>query len=215
MKIRHDANGVHLFDRRTGLNILWDEIAVPAEKQDQAPRFVSMALTNSCDLKCRFCYAPKHPAKLDTPSVVSWATELDGSGCLGMGFGGGEPTLHPDFTSICREMSTRTQLAVTFTTHGHRLTEKMAEDLSGHVHFVRVSMDGTYGTYESIRNRSFVDLVEKLRLAREIAPFGVNFVVNAETISDLDTAAATAFELGAFELLLLPEQPVRTNRGSI
>ena len=213
MKIRHDANGVHLFDRRTGLNILLDEIAVPAEQQDQAPRFVSMALTNSCDLKCGFCYAPKHPARLDPRSVISWATQLDGSGCMGLGFGGGEPTLHPDFVSICREVSTRTQLAVTFTTHGHRLTENMAEDLSGHVHFVRVSMDGTDRTYESIRNRSFADLVDKLRLAREIAPFGVNYVVNADTIGDLDSAAAMAFELGAFELLLLPEQPVGTNRG--
>ena len=104
-------------------------------------------------------------------------------------------------------------MAVTFTTHGHRLTESMAEVLSGCVHFLRVSMDGTGGTYEAIRNRSFAVLVDRLQLAREIAPFGVNYVVNAETIGDLDSAAAMAFELGAFELLLLPERPVGTNRG--
>ena len=213
MKVRHDANGVHLFDRRTGLNILLDELEVPAEKQDQAPRFVSMALTNLCDLKCKFCYAPKHAAKLDIRSVISWAIQLDDSGCMGLGFGGGEPTLHPDFVSICQEVSAQTQLAVTFTTHGHRLTESMAGVLSGRVHFVRVSMDGTARTYETIRNRSFAVLVDKLRLARQIAPFGVNYVVNAETIGDLDSAAAMAFELGAFELLLLPEHPVGNNPG--
>ena len=213
MKVRHDANGVHLFDRRTGLNILLDECAVPAEEKDPAPRFVSMALTNACDLQCRFCYAPKHPARLDTRWVITWATELDKSGCVGLGFGGGEPSLHPDFVRICQEVSARTQMAVTFTTHGHRLTESMAEVLSGCVHFLRVSMDGTGSTYEAIRNRSFSVLVDKLQLAREIAPFGVNYVVNAETIGDLDAAAAMAFELGAFELLLLPERPVGTNRG--
>ena len=213
MKIRYDGNGVHLFERRTGLNILVDEIAVPAEKQDQAPRFVSIALTNACDLKCNFCYAPKHPAKLDAQSVISWATQLDANGCLGLGLGGGEPTLHPDFISICRDVSAKTQLAVSFTTHGHRLTETMVESLSGHVHFVRVSLDGTASMYESIRGRSFAVLLEKLQLAREIAPFGVNYVVNSKTISDLDSAATAVFELGAFEMLLLPEHPVGPSEG--
>ena len=170
MKVRRDGNGVHMFDRDSGLNILLDEIPVPVPQREPAPRFVSVALTNACDLHCGFCFAPKHAARLESETVVAWATELNESGCLGLGFGGGEPTLHPDFVSLCRRVAVDTQLAGSFTTHGHRLTEGLAERLAGAVHFVRVSMDGVGETYARIRGRRFSALIEKLALARRIAP---------------------------------------------
>lgn len=208
MKVRRDQSGVHFFDRTTGLNVLLDEVEVPPAEHDWAPRFVSIALTNACDLHCRFCYAPKHPARLDVDSVVSWAIELDKGGCLGVGFGGGEPTLHPHFTQLIERIAAETQMAVSFTTHVHRVTEELAEQVDGAVHFVRVSMDGVDRTYERIRGRSFAAFLEKLRLVRTVAPFGVNYVVNAETVQHLEAAAAVAFEHGAFEMLLLPERAV-------
>ncbi len=213
IKVRRDGNGVHLFDRQSGLNILLDEIPVPPSQRDPAPRFVSLAVTNACDLHCRFCYAPKHVARLDVATVVRWATELDEGGCLGLGLGGGEPTLHPDFAVLCQRLAAETQLAISFTTHGHRITKRMAEQLTGSIHFVRVSLDGVGATYERIRGRSFPVLLEKFRIVREIAPFGVNYVVNAETIGGLDVAAAIAFEHGASEMLLLPERPVANHGG--
>ena len=208
MKVRGDENGVHVFDRRSGLNVLLDEIDVPLRERAWAPRFVSIALTNACDLQCRFCYAPKDVARLDVDTVVEWAIELDEGGCLGLGFGGGEPTLHSDLAELCRRVTNETQLAVSFTTHGHRITEELARQLKGAVHFVRVSMDGVGGTYERIRGRSFATLLDKLQLVRAVAPFGINYVVNAETIRELDAAAAVAFEQGAFEMLLLPQHAV-------
>ena len=208
VKVRCDGNGVHVFDRQSGLNVLLDEIEVPLHDRAWAPRFISVALTNACDLHCRFCYAPKHVARLNVDAVVAWAIELDEGGCLGIGFGGGEPTLHPYFAHLCQRVAAETQLAVSFTTHGHRITEELAEQLEGAVHFVRVSMDGVGETYERIRGRRFATFLDKLRLVRAIAPFGVNYVVNAETIRELDAAAAAAFEHGAFEMLLLPERPV-------
>lgn len=209
MKVRRDENGVHLFDRESGLNILFDEVHVPEIERNWAPRFVSIALTNACDLRCRFCYAPKHGASLDVDDVVAWSLDLDKAGCLGLGFGGGEPILHPNFQSICQQVSTHTRLAVSFTTHGHRLTPSLADELVGFVHFMRISMDGTYSTYRRIRNRDFSELLTKLELAAQIAPFGVNYVVNAATIADLDEAAAIAFDRGAQEMLLLPERSVK------
>jgi MoaA/NifB/PqqE/SkfB family radical SAM enzyme len=212
-KVRTGPDGVHFFDRATGLNILVDEVSVPVARWSFAPRQISVALTNACDLRCPYCYAPKHAATLDARLLTGWLQELDENGCLGVGFGGGEPTLHPDFVWLCNFLAHNTALAITFTTHAHRLTDKLADSLRGTVNFIRVSMDGTGTTYEALRGRSFDQLNRRLNLVAATAPFGINFVVNALTFRDINTAAKVAIQSGAVEFLLLPERPTRLRRG--
>ena len=211
MKVRVGPAGVHIFDRATGLNVLVDEVRLPSSNWAVAPRQVSIALTNSCDLKCPYCYAPKHASTLNLLRLLDWLTEIDINGCLGVGFGdSGEPTLYPAFAQLCHQASTKTGLAVTFTTHAHRLDDALVKDLRGSVHFLRVSIDGLGATYEKLRGRSFAVLRERLEAVRSLAPFGINFIVNADTLPDLDDAAKLAGRLRRLaELLLLPEQPVR------
>jgi MoaA/NifB/PqqE/SkfB family radical SAM enzyme len=172
-----------------------------------------VAITNACELKCPFCYAPKSPARLSTEEVLTWAQELDANGCLGVGFGGGEPTAHPDIVSLCHAVATNTRLAVTMTTHGHRFNRVLAEELRGSLHFIRVSVDGIGATYEQLRGRPFDELERSLERVATVAPFGLNVVVNAETISGLDSLADFAVSVGASELLLLPEQKVGERPG--
>ncbi|WP_212745250.1 radical SAM protein [Cupriavidus sp. 2SB] len=195
-----------MFDRKSGFNALLDEVQIPPERWSKAPRQVSIALTNLCDLHCSYCYAPKHRAALEADVLGGWLTELDAAGCLGVGFGGGEPTLHPAFAEICRSAARDTELAITFTTHGHRLVPRLLEQLCGSVHFIRISVDGVGRTYERLRGRPFHDLVARLHDARQLAPLGINVVINANTIDELDAVAALAMEVGASELLLLPQQ---------
>lgn len=209
-KRRLSAVGVHIFDRTSGLNFLFDEIDVPASLQSHAPRQVSIALTNRCDLACAHCYAPKSRHELRFESVARWLAELDEGGTLGVGFGGGEPTLHSDFVKICQYAARDTRLSVSFTTHGHHIDNELAQRLRGSVHFIRVSMDGVGATYESIRRRSFAELVERLRDVRSISRFGVNVVVNDHTLPELDEVARVSADVGACELLLLPQMPVRS-----
>lgn len=76
VKLRVGPDGLHLFDRRTGLNMLFDEIEAPEEQWSRAPRQVSIALTNACDLACSFCYAPKNGRR-------AWSLVASGRGrCL-------------------------------------------------------------------------------------------------------------------------------------
>jgi len=212
-KVRKSEAGLHLFERTSGLNVLFDEFRVPTEHFSKAPRYVSMALTNACGLRCSYCYAPKNSAKLEMGDVIRWATELDGAGCLGIGFGGGEPTNHPQFSQLCKEIAASTSMAVTFTTHGHRLTADLADALRGSVHFVRLSVDGVGATYERLRRRSFSSVLGAAGLLRSVSPFGINMVVNADTISELDDIVAFANDVGASELLLLPEQRTSGTSG--
>lgn len=208
-KLRGGPAGLHLFNRITGLNVLSDEVPLPAALWSRAPRHVSIALTNRCDLSCAHCYAPKSRGELPYDTLTRWLTELDANGTLGVGFGGGEPTLYRRFSELCRHAARKTSLSVTFTTHGHHIDSAMADELRGAVHFIRVSMDGVGDTYESIRRRSFPALKDRLLLIRGISNFGINIVVNERTIPELDEAAAVAEDAGAAELLLLPQMAVR------
>jgi MoaA/NifB/PqqE/SkfB family radical SAM enzyme len=212
-KVRLSEAGVHLFDRMSGLNVLLDEVEVPAGQFSRAPRYLSIALTNTCELRCPYCYAPKHPAALDMDRVAAWAVELDRAGCLGVGFGGGEPTAHPRFAQLCTQIAESTSMAVTFTTHGHRLNRGLADALRGSVHFARLSVDGVGATYERLRRRPFSAVRAAATLLRSVAPIGINAVVNADTIGDLDDIAEFAADVGASELLLLPQQPTAAMPG--
>ena len=204
-KARYGPDGIHLFDRTTGVNILIDEIEVPQKKWSSAPRQVSIALTNLCNLNCTHCYAPKSSSELELSTLKEWLSELDKNGCFGVGFGGGEPTLYRGFVELCEFGSMETELAITFTTHGHTLTEKLIGKLKGHVNFIRVSMDGVGDSYESIRGKKFADLLRSLSLLQDQIAYGINYVVNATTINDLDRAITICEKYGASELLLLPE----------
>lgn len=208
MKVRSGPDGIHIFDRSTGMNLLIDEAKVPRSLWAAAPRHVSIALTNECDLNCSHCFAPKQPATLDTGLLLAWLDELDANGCLGIGFGGGEPTLYDDLPLVCWHVANKTGLAVTLTTNVHHLHGQLAADLHGILHFIRISMDGVGATYEMLRGRSFSTLLGRLDTVRELAPFGINYLVNSRTLTDLDAATALASEAGAVEFLLLPEQQV-------
>jgi len=210
LKVRYGSAGVHVFDRNSGLNVLIDEINVPSSLHSRAPRHVSIALTNRCDLACAHCFAPKSRDELPFDTVTRWLNELDANGTLGVGFGGGEPTLYPRFTELCQHATRETGLSVTFTTHGHRIDQEMADDLRGSVHFIRVSMDGVNETYESIRRRSFAALLSRLKVIQGVSKFGVNVVVNERTIGELDEVVEVAADFGAVELLLLPQAQTRT-----
>lgn len=213
LKIRVGAAGLHLFNRNTGMNLLVDEISLPPSMWSAAPRQVSIALTNACDLVCPHCYAPKNPAALNFERLTSWLTDLDANGCIGVGFGGGEPTLYPRLAELCYYAAEKTGLAVTMTTHAHHLSDLLLEELSGNVHFIRVSMDGVDATYESIRGKSFASLIQRIKALSKIVSFGINFVVNLKTIDDLDKAIEIAEEFGCSEFLLLPEEATLKTSG--
>ena len=212
-KVRCGPSGVHLFNRATGWNILVDEVRPPQQTWATAPRQVSIALANACDLSCAYCFAPKTRSALRFEQVSTWLGELDAHGTLGVGFGGGEPTIYPQFVELCAHATKYTSLAVTFTTHGHHLNDQFLERLEGYVNFVRISMDGVNATYERLRRRSFAALVERFIAVRQITRFGINYVVNSDTFPDLDRAIELAEEVNASEFLLLPEQPVDGRRG--
>ncbi len=208
-KKRIGPSGIHLFNRDTGLNILLDTLNVaPRLSWSKAPRQVSFAITNDCDLSCPHCYAPKFRASLALEDLEKWIVELDVNGCVGIGLGGGEPTLYPSLLELCSFVSNSSALALILTTHGHNLKGKLLDGLTECVNFFRISMDGIGSTYELIRGRSFDSLLDRICALRDRANFGINYLVNSKTIADVDRAVQIATDLGASEFLLIPEAPI-------
>jgi len=213
MRIRLGPDGAHIFDRQSGLNVLIDEVTPPVHAWSAAPRQVSIAVTNACDLACSYCYAPKDRAVLNVSHLLNWMDELDQAGALGVGFGGGEPTLYRHLPEVCVHAAENTDLAVTMTTHGHRWNAELISRLRGAVNFVRVSVDGVGDTYERLRGRSFAQLRAALDAIAADFRWGMNSVINQDTVQDLDAIAALAAEHGASELLLLPEHATAGTSG--
>lgn len=213
MRMRFGPSGVHFFNRANGLNILIDEIPPRRDKWHRAPRNVSIALTNACDLHCGYCFAPKRQASLRLATVLAWLDELNANGCLGVGFGGGEPTLYKQLPELCQYATDRTGMAVTLTTHGHHLDDKLLNALRGKIHFVRLSMDGIGATYESLRGRAFTAFLGRADAVSKVFPFGINYVVNSRTLPELDAATKLAAAVGASQFLLLPERRTPTTAG--
>jgi len=221
-KIRLGPDGIHMFDRDSGANVLLEEVIPPRDRWTSSPRQVSIALTNACDLECTHCYAPKKPARLSFESVKQWMIELDAAGCFGIGFGGGEPTLYPEIEELCHFGSTNTNLAITMTSHGHRLNEHTVDAFKSSVNFLRISMDGVHDTYEKIRGRSFPSLLEKLDLIKGhnilfgkvlfISPL-VNY--ESETAKGLNIAFCEAVESYLSDCKELGIDPEKPCKGSL
>ena len=213
MKIRFSSDGAHLLDRATGLNMLLDEVRFDQEHISKAPRQLSIAVTNKCNLQCQFCYVPKTQSEIPLKNLINWIEELEENGCLGIGFGGGEPTLYDGLPDACKYITQHTGMAVSFTTNCHELCSSLVDKLSGNINFIRVSMDGVGKVYEQIRGCSFDSFCKNLHMLKNVAPFGINCVINSQTIAYIDEIASFAENIGATELLLLPEHQSKTNSG--
>ena len=124
-----------------------DEAVAAQEVWASAPRYVSIALTDSCELRCPVLYAPETSARLETARVLAWVRELDAAGCLGVGFGGGEPTAHPQFVEICARAAAATDLAITRRTFGPHSSACCSDFLVDLVHAFpsRLAVDAERG----------------------------------------------------------------------
>lgn len=202
-RLRLERSGHHFFDRSTGIHVLIDEVVPPVEQWSPVPRTLSVALTNACDLKCSFCYAPKHAAKLPFDYLCELLTHFDQEGGLEVVFGGGEPTLYPRFGQLLQWVNGSTKLAAGFTTHGHHLTPEWLATFGPFCSRIRVSIDALEPTYSQIRGRPLRS-ISALLTATDTARMGVNVVCMPGKIDQASDVVQFAKTHGIKEVLLIP-----------
>ncbi len=205
MKTRKEASGIHLFDRVSGLHILLDEVKVPPESCSVAPRTVSIALTNICDLKCSFCYAPKNWDTLSLNFTLALTKKLDELGSLEITFGGGEPLLYPSFSELCNWIWNNTCLAISVTTHGHHLSKRIISEIEGKISSIRFSIDGVEPYYSEVKGKPLHRLLSIIQDVRGKIPFGINTVISPGKVSELIGLIKLAIDIDAQNILIIPE----------
>ena len=203
--VHRSNSGLEFHDRKTGSHFLFDEVPC---YPDNAPRYLSIALTNECNLHCSFCYVDKHRTQMLDPEMVkSVILTAEEKGTLGVSFGGGEPTLYLFLKDILKFTHEETRLAVGITSNCTEELIKLTPEIHEYVDFLRISMDGIDDTYTAHRNIPFSVFRERISYLSQFYKLGINYLVDETTIDDLDKAFVLMKEWGIRELLLLPKEP--------
>ncbi|AFZ70470.1 radical SAM additional 4Fe4S-binding domain protein [Caldisphaera lagunensis DSM 15908] len=75
-----------------------------------APFLIVWNMTNMCNLKCMHCYqraGKPTPDELTLEEKLNLIDQLDKAGVASIALSGGEPTIHPDYYTIVKEISRR------------------------------------------------------------------------------------------------------------
>ncbi|MEW5931968.1 MAG: radical SAM protein [Bacillota bacterium] len=175
-------------ERLLGRRVPWDSLG-------WLPEVVHIEITTRCDLRCPECYVrasgmPEEDMPVDLfRKVVAELAELP---LLNVTFGGGEPTMHPDFPVLVR-IAREAGLELAMTTNGRHLE---GLDLRA-FRQVNVSYHGSL----DVLNRALGVV------AGQGVPAGVNLVCDLRSMPALPDVARLCRERGV-ELLLLTYKPV-------
>jgi sulfatase maturation enzyme AslB (radical SAM superfamily) len=104
------------------------------------PVLIDLSLNNYCNLHCPYCYMSatslEHGSNLSMDDFELLLRDMIKSRVLQIALGGGEPTLHPNFTEILCKLRVEGDIIPNYTTNGSNLTHeilKASKDYCGAV----------------------------------------------------------------------------------
>ncbi len=199
-----------------------DRIDALRRGDQPAPAQVQLIITNRCNSRCKFCayrmlgYTSNQlfnaADQLDYAKVVEILDD-----CVDLDVravqitGGGEPTIHPQFTEIVADVLER-GLDLALVTNGNAVPEA-AIPMLARAAWVRFSLDaGNEATYRSLRGvsesvfrRTWKNIdrvvVEKYHQQTDVI-IGIGFVVTRENFDEVITATEDARDAGVDNIRL-------------
>ncbi len=110
VKFRNDKGYSIIFNPTNGTKVrLKSNETDPDYVKSSTPELVDLKITNYCLKNCKFCYQSSTPegvhAKMD--DILEILDHLKEAGVFEVAIGGGEPTSHPEFTRIIKEIKDR------------------------------------------------------------------------------------------------------------
>lgn len=146
--------------------------------------------TQSCNLRCRHCYAAgaRTGDELTTDEAKTMIDDLAAFGCPVLLFSGGEPCLRPDLVELM-DHAKRQGLRVVLSTNGTLLTPELAARLAAvGLSYVGVSIDGRREMHDAFRGvpGSFEKSLVGLRNAKAVGiKVGIRMTISRANMAEI------------------------------
>ncbi|WP_240922529.1 radical SAM protein [Thermococcus sp. 9N3] len=192
---------------RRGIWVVLEGIAkygVTVPQRLAGPFLIVWNFTNMCNFRCQHCYqrADKQLAsELSLEEKLSLVDQLDRAGVAAVAISGGEPTIHPHFLRIVKELSSRgihTSVATNGWTFARR--EELEKAVRAGIKYVEVSIDSAkpekHDRFRGIPG-AWEHAVKALENAVELGiSHGMATIMDKETYQEIDDILDLAESIG-------------------
>ena len=185
-----------------------------------APFLVVWNFTNMCNLRCIHCYqrADKPtPDELTLEEKLMLVDQLDRAGVAAVALSGGEPTIHPHFLRVVRELGER-GIYVAVATNGTMFArrERLEQAVRAGVRYVEVSVDSAdpkvHDRFRGVPG-AWEKAVQALRNAVELGVSnGLAVTVTKINVHEIPEILDLAEEIGVDRVILFNFVPVGRGR---
>jgi len=128
----------YVFNKETGFSMRWGESKDQDSFWGPLPELADISISNRCNNNGPFCYRNSTPDG-SLMSIEDYEKILEQlPTTFQVALGGGEPTLHPEFTDIL-ELAREYDIVPNYTTNGNNLTPEILEASKKHCGAVAVS----------------------------------------------------------------------------
>jgi MoaA/NifB/PqqE/SkfB family radical SAM enzyme len=190
--------GLLLYDRSTGLNILLDSFKKQDHNFFDRPLYAQVKVTNRCNLRCGFC-----SQRSDSSFKEQWAFDelfslfkyLDQYDLQGIALGGGEPFTFPRLSELVRKTWNETGLDISITSNGLLIGDDDLKTLAGNVGEIRISC------------WTAQDLRKAKRLLGKGVHIGINTILFASGIETVKEVINSSLAIGIDDFLVLQCRP--------
>lgn len=207
--IRPESFGALLFSEKPGyvaylnkstaklMKIKNDDNIILPENIFSFPMDAHFALTTRCNLFCKGCYntiASDENCDIDFEKAKRIIDNLSKMKVFSVSFGGGEPTLHPQLFEIAQYARSKNILP-NITTNGVNMTADMAKRMKvfGNVHL----------SLHAMRDKEHLENAARLLKKAGVKQIGLNLLLSAETINNIESIFKWAKSLGFHKVLCL------------
>ena len=190
--------GLLLYDRGTGLNILFETFKKHDQNFFDRPLYAQVKVTNRCNLHCSFCSQRSDGSFEDRwtfGELLSLFKYLDEYRLMGIAIGGGEPFAYPRLAELVNKTWNETGLDVSITSNGLLITDNGLKTLAGNVGEIRISC----WTAQDIRKVK--------RLLEKGVHIGINTILFANGIDTIREIVNGSLAIGIDDFLILQCRP--------
>ena len=166
------------------------------------PRSVDLDITNTCNLRCSYCYHFSSPGDVDKDlPKAEWLRffeELNQCAVMNVTIAGGEPFFRKDLKALIAGI-VENRMRFSILSNGTLISDEMAAFLSatGRCDHVQVSIDGSKAEiHDSCRGKgNFVRAIAGIRcLQKHHVPAQVRVTIHRHNVSDLEAIAELLLE---------------------